>query len=54
MGHAASLLLESGDLVSEVAARLGYTNAFVFSRQSKQVHGVSPRIWRQQHAPPRN
>lgn len=53
MARAASLLLESGDLVSEVAAKLGYADAFVFSRQFKQVLGVSPRVWRRQHAPPR-
>lgn len=50
MARAASLLLESGDQVSELAASLGYTDAFVFSRQFRQVHGVSPRLWRQQHA----
>ena len=42
MSHAASLLLNSGDLVKHVAYELGYENPFHFSRSFKSIHGLSP------------
>tara|TARA_A200000113_G_scaffold216828_1_gene222566 strand:+ start:528 stop:1427 length:900 start_codon:yes stop_codon:yes gene_type:complete len=42
MSHAASLLLNSGDLVKNVAYELGYENPFHFSRAFKSVYGNSP------------
>ena len=31
-------------LVKETAARLGFTDAFHFSRMFKRVHGVAPNV----------
>ena len=42
MSHAASLLLNSGDLVKHVAYELGFENPFHFSRTFKSIYGVSP------------
>ncbi len=41
MNHAAGLL-DDGLLVKETAARLGFADAFQFSRAFKRVHGVPP------------
>jgi AraC-like DNA-binding protein len=41
MNHAAELL-DDGLLVKEAAARLGFADAFQFSRAFKRVHGVPP------------
>lgn len=42
MRHARDLLQEEGLSVKEVAARLGYSDPFVFSRQFKKIWGVPP------------
>ena len=42
MRFARHMLQNSGASVKEVASRLGYSDAFVFSRQFKKVWGVSP------------
>jgi AraC-like DNA-binding protein len=42
MRHARDLLHEEGLSVKEVAARLGYSDPFVFSRQFKKIWGVPP------------
>ncbi len=42
MSHAASLLLNSGYLVKQVAYELGYENPFHFSRSFKSIYGLSP------------
>jgi AraC-like DNA-binding protein len=42
MGHAVSLLLNSGKLVKNVAFELGFENPFHFSRTFKLVYGISP------------
>jgi AraC-like DNA-binding protein len=42
MRFARRLLQNEGLNVKEVASRLGYSDAFVFSRQFKKVWGVSP------------
>ncbi len=41
MNHAAELL-DDGLLVKETAARLGFADAFQFSRAFKRVHGIPP------------
>jgi AraC-like DNA-binding protein len=41
MNHAAQLL-DTGLLVKETAARLGFADAFQFSRAFKRIHGVPP------------
>ncbi len=45
---ARQLLRESNLSVKEIAAELGYTDGFTFSRQFKQVSGLSPTTYRQQ------
>src|SRR5262245_34867177 len=42
MNHAAELLAEPHAQVNMVAGRLGYEDAFQFSRVFKRVHGISP------------
>lgn len=42
MNRAAELLLDDGLLVKEVAERLGFPDAFTFSRAFKRIHGVPP------------
>jgi AraC-like DNA-binding protein len=42
MDRAAELLLEEGLQVAQAAERLGFPDAFTFSRAFKRVHGVPP------------
>lgn len=42
MNRAAEYLLDEGLLVKDTAARLGFPDAFQFSRAFKRVHGVPP------------
>ena len=42
MGHAASLLLTTGNLIKNIASELGFENPFHFSRAFKSVYGISP------------
>ncbi len=44
--HAASLLAETGLTLSEIAAKVGYSDPFHFSRRFKAVMGFSPRRYR--------
>lgn len=44
--HAAARLDEGQDSIAQVAAALGYPDAFLFSRQFKSVMGVSPQAYR--------
>jgi AraC-like DNA-binding protein len=46
VGHAGLLLRESTSRVSEIAEKLGYTEVYLFSRQFRQIFGVSPTQWR--------
>ena len=51
MHDAAEMLVNEGLLVKEAAARLGFADAFQFSRAFKRVHGVSPaRLLASSHA----
>ena len=45
--HAAALLQESKIRISELAARLGYVDVYLFSHQFRKEFGISPRAWRQ-------
>ncbi len=47
--NAAHRLLESPTSVSDLAAELGYPDVFLFSRQFKQVTGLSPSRYRETH-----
>ncbi len=42
MNRAAELLLDEGLMVKEVADRLGFPDAFTFSRAFKRIHGLPP------------
>jgi len=43
---AASLLANTDDSLAELAARIGYTSEFAFSRAFKRWHGVAPGTFR--------
>jgi AraC-like DNA-binding protein len=47
---AACALLAGGATVSDVAARLGYADAFAFSDRFRERTGVRPAAWRRAHA----
>ena len=49
MGRAAQLLKETRLSVGEIAQQVSYDNQLHFSRAFKNVHGVSPREYRQTH-----
>ncbi len=49
MAEARSLLLESKQLVNQIAAAVGYADACNFSRHFRQIHGTSPQAWRSAH-----
>lgn len=49
MARAAQLLKESRLPVGEIAQQVSYDNQLHFSRAFKNVHGVSPREYRQTH-----
>lgn len=48
MNHAAGLLMNEGLLVKEVAQRLGFADAFQFSRSFKRIYGIPPTKLAQQ------
>lgn len=45
MNHAAEMLIEDQMLIKEVADRLGFSDAFQFSRAFKRVYGIPPKQW---------
>jgi AraC-like DNA-binding protein len=47
MQRAAALLQWAEASVAEIAARVGYEDAYYFSRLFRSVFGVSPRAYRQ-------
>lgn len=49
MNHATELLLTPGTLVKEVAEKLGFDDAFHFSRTFKKVLGISPGHFAKMH-----
>ena len=55
MNRAAEYLLDEGLLVKEAAARLGFPDAFQFSRTFKRIHGVPPTqlLGARRHSPSR-
>lgn len=50
--HAAGLLAETDERISQLAIRLGYPDIYLFSRQFAAEYGVSPRAWRRSHRGP--
>jgi YesN/AraC family two-component response regulator len=48
MAQARTLLTTTAESVRRIAETSGYADAGYFTRQFRQIHGVSPQIWRQQ------
>ncbi|MBX9256871.1 DNA-binding response regulator [Desmonostoc muscorum CCALA 125] len=48
MAAARPLLKNTNQTIEQIAIALGYQNTCHFSRQFRQHHGISPKIWRQQ------
>lgn len=48
MAAARPLLKDTNKTIEQIATKLGYQNACHFSRQFRQHHGLSPKIWRKQ------
>jgi len=49
MAAARFLLLETNQSVEQIAAQVGYHHAVHFFRQFRQIHGTTPRAWRNAH-----
>jgi YesN/AraC family two-component response regulator len=48
MAAARPLLKDTNQSIEQIATKLGYQNVCYFSRQFRQHHGISPKIWRKQ------
>ncbi len=46
MAQARALLVDSTQSVRQIAESLGYDDVCYFIRQFRQIHGVSPQVWR--------
>jgi AraC-like DNA-binding protein len=46
MAAARSLLLETDQVVTQIAAQVGYHHVVHFFRQFRQIHGTTPQAWR--------
>ncbi len=49
MAAARDLLLETDQVVGQIAAKIGYQHQVHFFRQFRQVHGTTPQAWRSAH-----
>jgi transcriptional regulator GlxA family with amidase domain len=49
MAAARSLLLETDQMMEQIAAQVGYNNVVHFFRQFRQIHGTTPQAWRSMH-----
>lgn len=49
MAAARSLLLETDQLVEQIAPQVGYHHVVHFFRQFRQLHGTTPQAWRLAH-----
>ncbi|GAB1544684.1 hypothetical protein NUACC21_73600 [Scytonema sp. NUACC21] len=49
MAAARSLLLETDQMMEQIAAQVGYNNVVHFFRQFRQIHGTTPQAWRITH-----
>lgn len=49
MAAARSLLLETDEIVEQIANRVGYQHPVHFFRQFRQLHGTTPQVWRSAH-----
>ena len=46
MAAARSLLLETDQMMEQIASQVGYNNVVHFFRQFRQIHGTTPQAWR--------
>lgn len=49
MAAARALLLETNQIVEQIATQVGYHHVVHFFRQFRQFHGTSPQAWRTAH-----
>ena len=49
VNHAAGFLRHSSDSITDIAFRVGFGDSNYFTRQFRNIIGVSPRAYRQQH-----
>lgn len=49
MAAARYLLLETDQVVGQIAAKVGYQHQVHFFRQFRQLHGTTPQAWRSAH-----
>jgi YesN/AraC family two-component response regulator len=49
MAEARSLLLKTDEPVNQIAAKVGYPDTGHFIRQFRQLHEMSPKVWRNAH-----
>lgn len=49
MAAARSLLLETNQDITQIAAQIGYHHVVHFFRQFRQFHGTTPQAWRNAH-----
>ncbi|GET44092.1 response regulator transcription factor [Microseira wollei] len=49
MAAAGYLLLETDQVVGQIAAKVGYQHQVHFFRQFRQLHGTTPQAWRSAH-----
>lgn len=52
MAAARQLLLETDQIVEQIAAQVGYQSSVHFFRQFRRVHGMTPQVWRSSHRNP--
>ncbi len=52
MAEARALLMHSTQSVSQISEAVGYGDVCYFIRQFRQLHGVSPQVWRNSSTPP--
>jgi YesN/AraC family two-component response regulator len=49
MAAARSLLLETNQIIEQIATQVGYHHVVHFFRQFRQFHGTTPQAWRSAH-----
>ncbi|ARV62023.1 DNA-binding response regulator [Nostocales cyanobacterium HT-58-2] len=49
MAAARSLLLETDQIMEQIATQVGYNHVVHFFRQFRQMHGTTPQAWRSMH-----
>jgi transcriptional regulator GlxA family with amidase domain len=50
VNRAADMLRRSAQSITDIAFTVGFSDSNYFTRQFRKIVGVSPRVYRQQHA----